>query len=215
MEILREYYLQNNRTPIHRCSSTSSPNTGDHVVIKSSNYEIIRCNYDYEVWQSTGIFVYSCVVRELVESISITQKIFKYFSVESPIEFNAIDFINGSYPGGDIGDYMHDGSYRYLAVTKYKVNDRSEAELIEKELSKNSIERCDFDILFTRLNNSKFLLERNQFKAKLYWPGIHVPSFIDIFNRDGSTEIFIQIIVERNISIDFEKFIQECMASEM
>lgn len=206
MEILREYILTNERTPFFRCSSETSPNSGDIVSIRGVEYEILSSKYDYEVWQSTGLFVYTCRVKQCNED-SLLHRIMSQLSIDAPIRVGAVDIINNSYPGGDVGDYMHDSTNYYLAVKKITLDSEEDVALFEREIKEDKIANSTFDLICKRLDRSTFSLQKELFKAKLYWTPAYITP-MQIFNRDGKVDILIQIVTPKGISSDFDKFIR-------
>lgn len=206
MEILREYILSNERTPFFRCYSENSPNFGDIVSIRGVEYEILSSKYDYEVWQSTGIFVYTCRVKQCNVD-SLLHRIMSQLSMERTIRVDSVDIINNSYPGGDVGDYMHDSTNYYLAVKKITLDSKEDVIRFETEIKEDKVVDSTFSLNCVRLDNTTFLLPKEKFKAKLYWTSTYITP-MQIFNRDGKVDVMIQIVAPKGVSTDLDKFIK-------
>lgn len=207
MDILREYYLPNTRTPFLRCSSETSPSTGDLVSLRGVQYQIISSKYDYEVWQSTGTFVYQCFVKQC-HNDNLLNKIVNQLSVQSPFLINAVDIVNNAYPGDDIGGYTHDRDNYYLIVYKYLIVNNEDVLQFESEIKSNGTVVSPFNLNCKRLDDVTFSLSKDFFKIQLYWDSMYVtPS--QIFNRDGKVFALIQIVVPKGCSNEFDKFIKD------
>ena len=209
MDILREYYLPNTRTPFIRCSSESSPTTGDIVLLRGIQYQIINSKYDYEVWQSTGIFVYQCIVKQC-QNDNLLHTIVNQLSVQSPLLIDAVDIVNNAYPGYDVGGYMHDRDNYYLIIYKYLIDTHDDVLQFESALKDNEIVASPFNINYKRLDDVTFTLNKDLFKIQLYWDSMYVtPS--QVFNRDGKVYALIQIVVQKGRSNEFDRFINEAI----
>ncbi|MBD5297073.1 MAG: hypothetical protein HDS21_03230 [Bacteroides sp.] len=209
MDILREYYLPKSRTPFIRCSSETSPSVGDMVSLGGVQYQIISSKYDYEVWQSTGIFVYQCFVKQC-QNDSLLQRIINQLSVQSPLLIDAVDIVNNAYPGDDVGGFEHDGNNYYLIIHKYLIDNGDDVLQFESELQNTYRVSSPFDLNCKGLDKVTFSLSRSLLKIQFNWNSMYViPS--QVFNRDGKVFALIQIVVPKGSSNEFDRFIKDAI----